>query len=283
METAVTYKTILAVIQSKSDIDRVLDYALPLASRLKSHVIGVHAEPMAIPYTTAIGFPDAEFMQVTADVTKERASELEKTFISRTAGAQVSAEWRTMESLSGDSALCALASARAADLVIAAQTDPSESTAATANVDHLLFETGRPALFVPYAGPITTTFMKVLVAWNGTRESSRAAFDALPFIMEADETEILTVDASDADDDRPGVAGADIAAALARHGAHVTVANESSAGIGVSAVIENRAVEIDADLLVMGAYGHSRLREFLFGGVTRTVLKSMPIATFMSR
>ncbi|MGI6852508.1 universal stress protein [Mesorhizobium sp. 1B3] len=277
------YKTLLAVIQNKNDIERVLDHALPLASRLQGHVIGIHAEPMALPYTTAIGFPDAEFMQVTSEVAKERAAELEKVFAARTSSAAVSAEWRTMESLSGDSALCALASARAADLVIAAQTDPAESTAQTANVDHLLFETGRPALFVPYAGPVTTVFRKILVAWNGTRESSRATFDALPFIMEADETEILTIDAPDTGGDLPESSGADIAAALARHCAHVTVANESSEGIGVSAVIENRAIEINADLLVMGAYGHSRLREFLFGGVTREVLKSMPVATFMSR
>ena len=278
-----SFKTLLAVIQDKGDIERVLDHVLPLASRLKSHVIGIHAEPMALPYTTAIGFPDAEFMQVTAEVTKERAAELEKIFATRTAASGVSAEWRTMESLSGDSALCALASARATDLVIAAQTDPSQSSAQTANVDHLLFETGRPALFVPYAGPVTTVFTRILVAWNGTREASRAAFDALPFIMEADETEILIIDAPDDDADLPDGSGADIAAALARHGAHVTVTNESSSGIGVSAVIENRATEINADLLVMGAYGHSRLREFLFGGVTREVLKSMPVATFMSR
>lgn len=276
-----SYKTLLAVIQNKGDIERVLDHAVPLALRLQSHVVGIHAEPMALPYTTAIGFPDAEFMQATSEATKERAIELEKVFAARTAG--ISAEWRTMESLSGDSALCALASARAADLVIAAQTDPSESSAQTANVDHLLFETGRPALFVPYAGPVATTFARVLVAWNGTRESSRAVFDALPFILEAEQTEILTIDAPDSGGDLPESSGADIAAALVRHGANVIVTNESSDGLGVSAVIENRAVEINADLLVMGAYGHSRLREFLFGGVTREVLKSMPVATFMSR
>lgn len=277
------YKTLLAVIQSKHDIDRVLDHVLPLAARLHSHVVGFHAEPMAIPYTTAIGFPDAEFMQVTADASKERAEELGRKFGTRATAAEVPHEWRTMESLSGDSALCALASARAADLVIAAQTDPADSGAANANVDHLLFETGRPTLFLPYAGPVTTTFSKILIAWNGTREASRAVFDALPFIMEADETEILTIDAPDAEGEQAKVAGADIAAALMRHGAHVTVAEESSAGIGVGAAIENHAVENNTDLLVMGAYGHSRLREFLFGGVTRDVLRSMPVATFMSR
>ncbi|MGO4835327.1 universal stress protein, partial [Rhizobiaceae sp. 2RAB30] len=199
------YKTLLAVIQSKHDIDRVLDHVLPLAARLNSHVVGFHAEPMAIPYTTAIGFPDAEFMQVTAEATKERADELGKRFGTRATAAGVPHEWRTMESLSGDSALCALASARAADLVIAAQSNPADSTAANANVDHLLFETGRPTLFLPYAGPVTTIFTKILVAWSGTREASRAVFDALPFIMEADETEILTVDAPDADGDQAKV------------------------------------------------------------------------------
>ena len=82
---------------------------------------------------------------------------------------------------------------------------------------------------------------------------------------------------------QPEIAGADIAAALARHGARVTVTSERSGGIDVTSVIENHVAETGADLLVMGAYGHSRLREFLFGGVTRTVLQSMPVATFMAR
>ena len=278
-----SYKSILVVIQDRHDAARVLDYAVPIAARHGSHLIGVHAEPIALPYATAIGFPDAGFMDASLAVSRERAAELEALFRAKSDMPDVTAEWRASETLSGDSALSALSLARAVDLVISAQTDPAHKSAAVANIDHLLFETGRPALFVPYTGPVKTEFRKVLVAWSGTRESSRAVFDALPFIQKAETTEILTVDAPDMGNNQPEIAGAEIAAALARHGARVTVTSERSGGIDVTSVIENRVAETGADLLVMGAYGHSRLREFLFGGVTRTVLQSMPVATFMSR
>lgn len=278
-----SYKSILVVIQDPQDAARVLDHAVPIAAHCGSHLIGVHAEPIALPYATAVGFPDAGFIDASLAASRERTTELAALFNARTQVPDVTAEWRVSESLSGDSALSALSLARAVDLVIAAQTDPENKTAITANIDHLLFDTGRPALFVPYAGPVKTEFKRVLVAWSGTRESSRAAFDALPFIKAADETEVLTIDAPDMGNNQPEIAGAEIAAALARHGARVTVTSERSGGIDVTSVIENRIAETGADLLVMGAYGHSRLREFLFGGVTRNVLQSMPVATFMSR
>lgn len=274
-----TYKTILAIIQGENDIDRMLDTALPLAARLNGHLIAVHAEPLPVPYTTAIGFPDAEFMQATSEVNTKRAASLEAKFKTRISTTAISAEWHSMESFSGDSAMSALAFGRTSDLILAPQTDPSDNSAEVANIDALLFDTGRPALVVPYTGNATTDFHKVLIAWNGTKEAARAAFDALPFILEARQTDILTID-----EDESAESGGDaLAAALTRHGANVSVVKQSSAGIDVSSVIENHVSESGADLLVMGAFSHSRLREFLFGGVTREVLKSMPIATFMSR
>ena len=122
-----------------------------------------------------------------------------------------------------------------------------------------------------------------------TRSSSvrqcggRAVFDALPFIMDADETEILVVDADEDADAETEAVGTEIAASLGRHGVHATVVNEKSAGLSVGTVIENHAAESKPDLMVMGAYSHSWLREFLFGGTTRTLLQSMPVPTFMSR
>lgn len=277
-----TYKTILAILQTSKDMDRVLDCALPLARRLKSHIIGVHAEPMPIAYTSAVGFPDAEFIQVSSEANERRAAELEASFHQRMKSARIKSSWRAMESFSGDSAVSALAVARCADLVMALQVDPSADDGIHPDLDALLYETGRPALFVPYAGPVGATFARVLVAWNGTRESARAAFDALPLIMDADETEIFTVDADQGEGVLAGSA-ADLAETLRRHGAHVTVVNQASDGLSVGAMIENRTFEAKADLLVMGAYSHSRLREFLFGGTTRTLMRSMPVATFMSR
>ena len=124
----------------------------------------------------------------------------------------------------------------------------------------------------------------MLVAWNGSQQAARAVFDALPFIREADETEILSLDVADTPRQDAAVAGADIAAALSRHGATITfVSEQGSGGLSSGETIENRIVETGSDLLVMGAYSQSWLKEFFFGGATRTLLRSMPTATLMSR
>ena len=278
-----TFKTIVAVIQGEKDEDRLLDCVLPLANHFKSHVIGVHAEPMPVAYTTPMGFPDAEFIHISSERNEKRAAELGQRYSARCLAEGISGEWRSLESFSGDSALSSLASARCADLIVAVQSNPDGDSISSANLEGLLFEAGRPVLFVPYAASVTGTFRKVLIAWNGSREAARAVFDALPFIMDADEVEVLVVDAEDDEEQDATVAAADIAASLGRHGVHVTVVNEKSAGLSIGTVIENHAAEAKPDMIVMGAYSHSWLREFLFGGVTRTLLHSMPVPTFMSR
>src|SRR5690606_25171069 len=142
---------------------------------------------------------------------------------------------------------------------------------------------GRPVLIVPIATPVDTRFRKVLIAWNGTQQAARAVFDALPFIREADETEILTLDAVDTGQEDGALAGVDIAGALARHGAKVTFSPASSGELGVGAAIERQIASSKAELLVMGAYSQSWLKEIFFGGTTRTVMRSMPVATLMAR
>ena len=272
------FKTILAIVQSVEDAERVSDCAGALAARFEAHLIGLHAEALPVPYTSTIGFPDAEFIQASTEINQERARKLEGLFKQRTAEAGVSAEWRSLESFSGDSAHSGIASARCCDLVVAAQ---AGADGAAPDVDALLYDAGRPVLVTPHDAPCISTFRRVIVAWNGSREAARAAFDALPFILEADSTEILLIDPPESQD--TAETGADIAAALARHGAQVTVHTEASGGRATDDVIRDRLAATGADLLVLGAYSHSWFRELLFGGVTRTVLQSMPVTAFLSR
>lgn len=131
---------------------------------------------------------------------------------------------------------------------------------------------------MPANRPALGGWSKVLVAWNGSREAARAAFDALPFIVEADATEILLVDPPA---DRGEAPGAAIAAALARHGAAVSVHEQESGSQSTDAVIRDRVLATGADLLVMGAYSHSWLRELLFGGTTRSLLGNVPAAVLL--
>ncbi|ESY19357.1 MULTISPECIES: universal stress protein [unclassified Mesorhizobium] len=275
------FKTIVAILQNEQDAERVLDCAIPLADRFESHLIGIHAEALPVPYTSATGFPDTEFLQVSADMNRERAEKLQALFVRRIENSGLSFEWRSLESFSGDSALTGISSVRAADLIIAAQRETGGDT--SADVDTLVYDAGRPVLVVPHEGPLVTTFKHVLLAWNGSKEAARAAFDALPFIIEAEKTDILVIDPPDTLDDNPEAAGAEIAAALSRHGATVSVSVQKSGNASVDDVIQTRIAETGADLLVLGAYSHSWLRQLLFGGVTRTVLRSVPVAAFLSR
>lgn len=275
------FKTIVAILQNEQDAERVLDCAVPLANRFQSHLTGIHAETLPVPYTSATGFPDTEFLQVSADMNRERAEKLQAIFLRHIENSGLSFEWRSLESFSGDSALTGISSVRAADLIIAAQRETGGDP--SADVDTLVYDAGRPVLVVPHAGPLVTTFKHVLLAWNGSKEAARAAFDALPFIIEAEKTDILVIDPPDSLDESPEAAGAEIASALSRHGATVSVSVQRSGGNSIDDIIQTRIAETGADLLVLGAYSHSWLRQLLFGGVTRTVLRTTPVAAFLSR
>lgn len=241
-----SYKTILVVLQDKEDAHRVLDCALPLATRFSAHVIGVHAEAIPIPYVSPMGFPDTNFIAASAEANEKRTAEIKALFDARTKREGVSCEWYPLHSVSGDSAAGSLVIARACDLIIAQQSDPDHPSGSLANVEPLLFESGRPVLLVPYVASVPDpAFRKILIAWNGTQQAARAVFDALPFIREAEETEILTLDAPDTGQEDGAVAGIDIAAALARHGANITFSSESSGDLGVGAALENRVSEGD--------------------------------------
>ena len=274
------FKTIVAILQNECDAARVLDCALPLARQFEAHLIGVHAEAMPVPYTSASGFPDTEFLQVSADLNKERAGKLKAEFTQRTEGSGLSLEWRSLETFSGDSAISALSSVRAADLVVAGQGE--EGGDSTADIGALVYDAGRPVLVVPHSGPMVTSFNRILIAWNGSREAARAAFDALPFIVQAELTEILIIDPPE-DLDGSVDAGSEIAASLSRHGANVSVAAVKSGGASMEDVIQDHLSATGADLLVLGAYSHSWLRRLIFGGVTRSVLRAGAVAAFLSR
>jgi nucleotide-binding universal stress UspA family protein len=137
-------------------------------------------------------------------------------------------------------------------------------------------------LFHPYAGDFPTVGKRVLIAWDAGREAARAASDALPLLRRADAVEVAVFDPQRARRNHGAQPGADIALFLARHGVKVSVHTQSGAGYDVGAQILSRAADTSADLIVMGAYGHARVRELVLGGVTRTVLEAMTVPVLMS-
>ncbi|MGH6682892.1 MAG: universal stress protein, partial [Pseudolabrys sp.] len=166
------------------------------------------------------------------------------------------------------------------DLAIVGQPERSKTAAAEVVDEGVLFESGRPVIFVPYIQEADLKLDRVMVCWDGSRAAARAIADAMPFLHKAKQVEIVIVDGKlGKDGDIPG---ADLGQHLARHGQKVTVKRIIAPDIDVSSAILSYAADSNADMIVMGGYGHSRLREFILGGVTRGILESMTVPTLMS-
>ena len=168
---------------------------------------------------------------------------------------------------------------RYADLIVIGQLDAYDSQAGLlrARPEEVTMLAGRPVLVVPFTGHFERISTRVLVGWDASREAARAVRDAMPLLARAEAVTVLTVDAEQSPFGHGEIPGADIALYLARHGVKAEVERTVSAGIGIGNTLLSRAADFEADLLVMGAYGHSRMREFVLGGASRTLLGSMTV------
>jgi nucleotide-binding universal stress UspA family protein len=172
-------------------------------------------------------------------------------------------------------------SARHADLAIVQRPSGRERTFRNDLLEGVLFQSGRPVLVIPPTQARPLAFRRILIAWNASREAARAVGDAAPILDQAERVTILTVDAAPATLGPGEASGAALAAHLAYRGVRVDVRNVDGK-ISAAEAITDVAREIDADAIVLGAYGHARLREFVFGGVTRGLLGASDRPLFMS-
>ncbi|MEM7462253.1 MAG: universal stress protein [Pseudomonadota bacterium] len=276
------YRTIVTVVRSEEDGRRVMNAITPFAQANESHVIAVHAETSALAYMPVAGVGAAAYDEAIIEANKERMDELQTWFTGHCEKEGISHEFRGFENFMGDSAVSAITSAFACDLVVTQQTDPSTPGDSADDIESLLFETGRPLLLIPYTCTDAIKFKKVVIAWKDSKEAARAVFDALPILMAASFVEILVIDGEDDAEKSAIMNAAEIAAALDRHKVKVEIRNEQSGSIPVSAAIENRLTDFGADLLIMGAYSRPRIAERIFGGVTSTIMQTMVTPTFLS-
>lgn len=277
------YRTILAELGTASLAAKVLPVATRLALAQNAHLIGLHAIPAPhIPSTLGYDLPSSIVDEMRAREAK-RSDEIKAVFDAAIAReSSMSAEWRAPESISTDVSDIVLDQTRRADLVITGQVDEDHRAGGDFELaGTLVLESGRPILIVPYAGTVQTIGESVFVAWNGSREASRAVFDAMPFLLGASEVRLYGVDLLDTRSETPTIHGSDLAAALARHGVRAVVEN-ASGGTGIANELLSRMADRGSDLLVMGGYGHSRARERIFGGATRDILRSMTVPVLMS-
>jgi nucleotide-binding universal stress UspA family protein len=181
--------------------------------------------------------------------------------------------------------------ARAADLVVISQFEPDQPTPAVTPdfPAYVVMHSGRPVLILPYAGAVAAVGRQVLVSWDASKEAARALLLALPFLKQAERVRIAVFDASPGSRTLGETSAADPVPYLARHGVEAELSVHAVGGKRgpyrrgeVGEALLSLATDISADLLVMGAYGHSRLRETILGGVTHTVFEAMTIPVLMA-
>ncbi|WP_206455551.1 universal stress protein [Aurantimonas marina] len=277
------FKTILVCLGSKDRTEALLDVAVPLAERHDAHLVGLHVIPSFSNYAGGMTPAEVpvEFFEENRRSMQAEAEAIERIFAERTRLAGVRNEWRRDEATSPNQQRVFNRHAMCGDLVIAGQARDAEWGGGNILVD-LVMGSGRPVLLIPYAGRFNRIGERVLLTWNATREAARATFDALPILKDASHVRVLAIDPSE-DRSHTGLAAADdLAVTLARHGIKAEAATSFSDTISVADDILSRLADDGSDLLVMGCFGHSRVREMLFGGVTRHVLRHMTVPVLMS-
>jgi nucleotide-binding universal stress UspA family protein len=272
----VSYKTILVHLDDRARRSERLQVAIDLAAHFDAHVVGLFALDAVYIPSYALAEGGSVIQEIERRRRREAAAQAEGEFRQAVQRAGGKAEWR----LSMDSALASVGlSARYADLVVAGQPEPDDALAKVF-AGELVLSVGRPVLFVPYVGRYPAVGKRILVAWDASREAARAVNDALPFLTRAESVELVAFDPGSADHGE--VPAADVALYLARHGVKATAARQSAPGLGIGSQILSRAADTGADLVVMGGYGHSRLRELILGGATRSLLEAMTVPVLMS-
>mgnify|MGYP002654496368 CR=1 FL=1 len=259
-----------------------LAIAASLARQHAAHLTALQVIDVAVPVMAmgdggGGGAVIAELMEQMRQSALTAGQKLKTAFEAALAREGIMGEWRQVE---GTTAEVLARHGRYADLVVLGQDDPESDNAGV--LEAVLFDSGRPVLAIPFAGKFTMIGKRVLVGWNASREATRAVHDALPILAKAESTTIFLANPKrglGAHGDEPG---ADIARHLARHGLKVEVAKAVADDVSDSALLLNHASDMGADLLVMGAYGHSRLREFILGGVTRSLLREMTVPVLLS-
>lgn len=271
------YKTILVHCDASQAVGHRLGVAVGLARRFEAHLVGLYTHPQFEPPIvfndgSALGPYYAAFEESAKTDQAVALAAFDKAIKS----AAISSEWRTVSGFP-DTAL--VAAAYYADLIVVGQADTgtTRTMPMPSNFAELVaLSAAGPVMIVPHTGVRSAPGKTVLLCWKDTREAARAASAALPLLQSAEKVIALAVSERESTDGQADP-GAELARWLARHGVKVTVRRDAAIGGDVGALILSCAADQGADLIVMGIYGRSRLRELVLGGVSRTLLGGMTV------
>jgi nucleotide-binding universal stress UspA family protein len=277
----VSYKTIVVHLDLSPRRSERLGLACRIADAYEAHLIGLYAlDP--IPVAPAIeAEAAAAVIEVETKKREEKRREAEREFRETTARrTRGTSEWRHSEL---DAIRTVTLTARCADLLIIGQEDPNTDDGLYVGFsEEVVLGAGKPVLVVPYAGHFAQIGKRALVAWNAGREAARAVTDALPVLEHAQAVQVITSYKRHDDMEHDAARRKDFGKELERHGIKPLMSSHVGKDIDVASLILSRAIDEDADHIVMGAYGHSRLRERVLGGATAEIFRTMTVPVLMS-
>ncbi len=272
-------KDLLVVVDDSDASEVTFDFAAALAADHGAHLAVLCPVPslppamtMGIEYSTDWLLSIGERIRASAEACRARIG-------ARAESRGVPIEWRSEE---GDPVRVATEFSRYVDLTVMTQGGSGRAGEDIRELsDYFILDTGRPVVQVPFIGAPASPPRRVVVGWDGSRSATRALHDALPLLTRADHVELLSIREA-GHDDTGDVSAIDISAHLARHDVNVETRVLVTEDIEPADSLLSHVSSTGADLVVIGAYGHSRLRELVLGGMTRGILRQMTVPVLLS-
>mgnify|MGYP001824193884 FL=1 len=277
-------KTILVSLNAKDRADTVLRVACELAREHEAHLIGIYVVPDVKPVAMFEAYLATDFFEEQQKQFNRCGDKMQRLFKKETAKYSLTSEWVQGRAINKVLADDVIALSGQADLIVINQTETWSTTLDPEPdfADRLIMASGRPVLMVPNSGEIKTIGKKVIVGWKPAREAVRALHDALPMLVKSEKVILVTIDTQDASYAEATPSTHQMVEMLRRHGVNAAEQALVISDIPAEEALLNEVAVHGADMIVVGAYGHSRLRELLLGGVTRFLLNHSTVPVLMS-
>lgn len=274
------YRSMLVHVDDDDASAARVDFAARLAQAFGAQLVGIYLVRGTDMTPSAAAMMGADIVARRLGAFSEAQHAAEQRFrAAATACGLAAVDWRAP---AGSPIDAAIAHGRCTDLFVLGQHDASAAGFGEALISNVLLSSGRPTLVVPRVGAPATLCARVLVAWDAGREAARAIGDALPLLAHAQRVDVLAIDDDDEAEVGDRLAGAWLKAWLRGHDVAADIARQNAGDTGVGEWLLSRAADLGSDLIVMGGYGHARMRELALGGVTRTMLRAMTVPVFMA-
>ncbi len=284
MGVQMSISTILVSLNAQDRAEEVLRIACELARKHEAHLIGMYVVPDVKPVAMFEAYLATDFFDEQQKHFNKCGDEMRRLFKKETSKHSFTAEWVQVQAINQILADDVIANSGQADLIVINQTDMWTTSLDPEHdfTDRLIMASGRPVLIIPNSGEFKTIGKRVIIGWKATREAVRAVHDALPILVKSEKVTLVTIDTQVASYSEEISSTHQMVEMLRRHGVKAEEQALIISDIPAEEALLNEAATLGADLIVVGAYGHSRLRELLLGGVTRFLLNHMTVPVLMS-